>query len=106
MECGEEVAARAGGVSVLYGREPHARAVGRDALGRRQRQIRRAGPHDWLSSFRYAADGDLLKYSKFGNIAYTAYSAAEVVIATPFAFATGVSSYAAVSAVIGDRENA
>ena len=60
-----------------------------------------AGAHDWLSSFRYASDGDLIKYGNVGRFAYEIYSAAAIVPATPFAIATAAPTYAFVPATEG-----
>lgn len=62
-----------------------------------------AGPHDWLSSFRYdPANGNLIKYGTIGGAAYTAYSAAAILPATPFAIATAFPSYAVVPSALPD----
>ena len=55
-----------------------------------------AGPHDWMSSYRYQANGNLAAWSTLGKAAYGIWSAAALVPATPFAFAANVPSYALV----------
>jgi filamentous hemagglutinin len=62
-----------------------------------------AGSHDWLSSFRYGIRGDLIPYTRIGSALFTAYSAAAVLVATPFAVATAVPNAAFVPAVAGDH---
>lgn len=61
-----------------------------------------AGSHDWLSSFRYGLNGNLIPYTSFGSTVYTLYSAAAVAIAAPFAFATAVPTAAFVPAAEGN----
>jgi len=63
-----------------------------------------AGPHDWMSSFRYAANGDLLRLSPFGTAMYGAYSALAIVPATPFAFATAFPSQLAVPVLVSGHD--
>jgi filamentous hemagglutinin len=58
-----------------------------------------AGPHDWLSSFRYGYRGDLIPYTTIGESLYFAWSTAAVGVATPFAIATAAPGYAFVPAV-------
>jgi RHS repeat-associated protein len=60
-----------------------------------------AGPHDWLSSFRYGYDASLVPYTGFGEAMFTTYSAIAVLPATPLAFATAVPTAAFLPATYG-----
>jgi hypothetical protein len=62
-----------------------------------------SGSHDYLSSFRYTSSGgNLIGYGSIASAAYTAYSGAAVLLATPFAFATRAPAYAFVPSAIGN----
>ena len=58
-----------------------------------------AGPHDWLSSFRYDSAGNLAQWSALGRGAFAVWSGIAVVPATPFALAAAVPSNVMVPAI-------
>jgi hypothetical protein len=62
-----------------------------------------AGPHDWMSSFRYGYHGTLIPYTTFGSAMYGVWSAVTIVPATPFAVATAIPTHAVVPASLRGR---
>ncbi|MEZ5897861.1 MAG: RHS repeat-associated core domain-containing protein [Hyphomicrobiaceae bacterium] len=51
-----------------------------------------AGPHDWLSSFRYLPNGNIANWTGASRSIFGIWSAAAIVPATPFAIATAFPS--------------